>query len=95
MNVPIVTQLVTQLASERRGTTRRCRGFELPVIRRPRGRLEQKEIAMTRRIRLWITAVLTVAATAVMVGLTITAQAGVTHTHPNPSLAGITFNAPD
>ena len=27
--------------------------------------------------------------------LTITAQAGVTHTHPNPPLAGITFNAID
>jgi hypothetical protein len=95
MNVPIVTQLVTQIASERRGTIRRCRGFELPVIRRPRGRIEQKETAMTRRIRLWITAVLTVAATAVMAGLTITAQAGVTHTHPNPPLAGIIFNSID
>ena len=50
---------------------------------------------MTRRIRLWITTVLTVAATALMVGLTITAPAGVTHTHLNPSLAGITFNALD
>jgi hypothetical protein len=45
MNVPIVTQLVTQIASERRGTIRRCRGFELPVIPRPRGRIEQKETA--------------------------------------------------
>jgi hypothetical protein len=27
--------------------------------------------------------------------LTITAQAGVTHTHPNTPLAGITFNALD
>jgi hypothetical protein len=54
-----------------------------------------KEIAMIRRIRLWITAVLTVAATALMVGLTITAQAGVTHTHPNPPLAGIIFNSID
>jgi hypothetical protein len=53
------------------------------------------EIAMTRRICLWITAVLTVAATALMVGLTITAQAGVTHTHPNPPLAGIIFNSID
>jgi hypothetical protein len=50
---------------------------------------------MTRRIRLWITAVLTMAATALMVGLTITAQAGVTHTHPNPPLAGIIFNSID
>jgi hypothetical protein len=50
---------------------------------------------MTRRIRLWITAVLTIAATALMAGLTLTAQAGVTHTHPNPPLAGITLNALD
>jgi len=59
------------------------------------GRIEQKEIVMTRRIRLWITAVLTVAATALMVGLAITAQAGVTHPHPNPPLAGLSFNALD
>jgi len=54
-----------------------------------------KETAMTRRIRLWITAVITIAATALMVGLTITAQAGVNHTHPNPPLAGIIFNSID
>jgi hypothetical protein len=50
---------------------------------------------MTRRIRLWITAVLTIAATALMVGLTLTAQAGVNNTHPNPPLAGITLNGID
>jgi len=50
---------------------------------------------MTRRIRLWITAVLTIAATALMVGLTITAQAGVHHAHPHPPLAGIALNAID
>jgi hypothetical protein len=50
---------------------------------------------MTRRIRLWITAALTVAATALMVGLAITAQAGVTQAHPNPPLAGLSFNALD
>ena len=44
---------------------------------------------MTRHIRLWITAVLTVAATALMVGLTITAQAGVNHAYTHPPLAGI------
>jgi hypothetical protein len=54
-----------------------------------------KEVAMTRRIRLWITAALTIAATALMVGLTITAQAGMNHTHPNPPLAGISLNALD
>ena len=50
---------------------------------------------MTRRIRLWITAVLTIAATALMVGLTLTAHAGVNHTHTNPPLAGITATPVD
>jgi len=50
---------------------------------------------MTRRIRVWITAVLTIAAAAVMVGVTITAQAGVHQAHPNPPVAGIAFNALD
>jgi hypothetical protein len=50
---------------------------------------------MTRRIRLWITAELTVAATALMVGLTITAQAGVNQAHPNPPLTGVAFNGID
>jgi hypothetical protein len=53
------------------------------------GTYRAKEIAMTRHIRLWITAVLTVAATALMVGLTITAQAGVNHAYTHPPLAGI------
>jgi hypothetical protein len=76
---------------------RQRRGCEPPVIRRPRGRIEQKETAMTltRRMRLWITAVLTVAATALMAGLALTAQAGVNQTHPNPPLAGITLNGLD
>jgi len=61
------------------------------------GHTEQKETAMTltRRMRLWITAVLTMAATALVVGLAITAQAGVHHAHPNPPLAGISLNALD
>ena len=50
---------------------------------------------MTRRIRLWITAVLTMAATALVVGLAVTAQAGVHQAHPNPPLAGLSFNALD
>ena len=54
-----------------------------------------KEVAMTRPLRLWITAVLTMAATALMVGLTVAAQAGVHQAHPNPPLAGITFNGID
>ncbi len=50
---------------------------------------------MTRQVRLWITAVLSIAATALMVGLTVAAQAGVNHTHTHPPLAGISFNAID
>ena len=50
---------------------------------------------MTRRIRVWTTAVLAIAATAVMVGLTFTAQAGLHQARPNLPLAGIAFNALD
>jgi len=50
---------------------------------------------MTTRIRLWITAVLSIAATALMVGLTVAAQAGVSHAHPHPPLAGVVFNGID
>ena len=50
---------------------------------------------MTRHIRLWITAVLSIAAMALMVGLTVAAQAGVNQTHTHPPLAGITFNGID
>ena len=50
---------------------------------------------MTRRIRLWITAVLSIAATALMVGLAVAAQAGVSHAHTHPPLAGIIFNGLD
>jgi hypothetical protein len=50
---------------------------------------------MTRRIRLWITAVLSIAAMALVVGLTVAAQAGVSHAHTHPPMAGITFNAID
>jgi uncharacterized membrane protein YczE len=52
-----------------------------------------KEITMTRRVSLWITAVLSLAATALMIGLTIAAQAG-----PSPTdvpLAGITMTGVD
>ena len=44
--------------------------------------------------RLWLAASI-VAATALMVDPTITARAGVNHTHPNPPLAGIILNALD
>jgi hypothetical protein len=54
-----------------------------------------KEVAMTRRVRLWITAMLSIAATALMVGLAIAAQAGVSQTHTNPPVAGISLNAID
>jgi len=50
---------------------------------------------MTRRVRLWITAVLSIAATALMVGLTVAAQAGVSHAPTHPSVAGITMTGVD
>jgi len=54
-----------------------------------------KEVAMTRRVRLWITAVLSIAAMALMVSLTVAAQADVNHAHTHPPLAGLTFNGID
>jgi hypothetical protein len=39
--------------------------------------------------------VLSIAATALMVGLTVAAQAGVSHAPTHPPLAGITFNGLD
>jgi hypothetical protein len=50
---------------------------------------------MTRRIRLWITAVLSIAATALMADLAVAAQAGVSHAHTHPPLAGISLNGID
>jgi len=50
---------------------------------------------MTRRVRLWLTAVLSIAATALMVGLAVAAQAGVSHAHTHPPPAGLSFNALD
>ena len=46
---------------------------------------------MTRRLRFWITAALSITAVAVMVGLAVAAHTGVSHLH----LAGITLNALD
>jgi hypothetical protein len=43
-----------------------------------------KEVTMTRRIRLWIAAVLTAAG--LMVGLAVDAHAGVGQAHPNVAL---------
>jgi len=52
---------------------------------------------MTWRARRWISAVLTIAAAALMVGLTITAWAGVNHTPTHHALAvdGITASGLD
>jgi hypothetical protein len=50
---------------------------------------------MTRRVRLWITAVLTIAATALMVGLVVDTHAGVSQAHTNVPLAGIALNGID
>ena len=43
---------------------------------------------MTRRVRLWITAVLSIAALALVVGLTIATQDGVKQAHTNLHMAG-------
>jgi hypothetical protein len=56
------------------------------------GKDRVKEVAMTRPVRLWITAVRTMAAMALMVGLAVAAHAGVNQAHPHPPLAGVTFN---
>jgi hypothetical protein len=73
---------------------RRRRSFE-PSLIPEHGMHRVKEVTMTRRVRLWITAVLSIAATALMVGLAVAAQAGVHQMHTHPPLAGITFNAID
>jgi len=67
---------------------RRRRGFEQPMIPE-HGAHRVKEIAMTRRVRLWITAVGTIGATGLMVGLAIAAQTGGNQTHTDAPLAGI------
>ena len=43
---------------------------------------------MTRRVRLWITAMLSIAAMALMVGLTVAALGAVNQTPTHPPLAG-------
>jgi len=74
---------------------RRGRGLEPLVVPGHGERNRIKEVTMTRRVRLWITAVLSIAATALMVGLAVAAQAGVNHAQPHPPLAGIIFNSID
>jgi hypothetical protein len=49
---------------------------------------------MTRRIRLWVAAVL-IAASGLMAVVAITATTGVNHTPAHVYLAGISFNALD
>jgi len=73
---------------------RRRRGPEPPMIPE-RGMHRVREVTMTRRMRLWMTALLSIAATALMVGLAVAAQASVNHTHTHPPLAGIAFNGID
>ena len=50
---------------------------------------------MTRRVRLWVAAVLAIAATGLMAALAITATTDVNHTPANVQLAGVTFNGID
>jgi len=54
-----------------------------------------KEVAMTRRVRLWVAAVLIAAASGLMAAVAVTATTGVNHTPAHVYLAGITFNAID
>ena len=49
---------------------------------------------MTRRVRLWTTAVLSIAAMALTIGLSIAAQAGA-HAPTHAVLAGIALNGLD
>jgi hypothetical protein len=57
--------------------------------------IEQREVAMTRRVRLWAAAVLIAAASGLMAAVAVTATTGVNHTPAHVYLAGITFNGLD
>ena len=50
---------------------------------------------MTRRIRLWVAAVLIAAASGLMAAVAVTATTGVNHTPAHVYLAGISFNGLD
>jgi hypothetical protein len=50
---------------------------------------------MTRRVRLWVAAVLIAAASGLMAAVAVTATTGVNHTPAHVHLAGITFNGID
>jgi hypothetical protein len=60
-----------------------------------RNLIEQREVAMTRRVRLWVAAVLIAAASGLMAAVAITATAGVNHAPAHAYLAGIVFNGID
>jgi hypothetical protein len=55
----------------------------------------EKEVAMTRRVRVWVAAVLIAAASGLMAAVAVTATAGVHHAPAHAYLAGIAFNALD
>jgi hypothetical protein len=77
---------------------RRCDTNPPPPQRRTTGdrapEIEQREVAMTRRVRLWVAAVL-IAASGLMAAVAITATTGVNHTPAHAYLAGIVFNGID
>jgi hypothetical protein len=50
---------------------------------------------MTRRVRLWVAAVLIAAASGLMAAVAVTATTGVNHTPAHVSLAGIALNGLD
>src|SRR6185312_15259436 len=73
---------------------RRRRSAEPPMISHRRSH-RAKEVAMTRRVRLWVAAVLIAAASGLTAAVAVTATTGVNHTPAHVHLAGIILNALD
>jgi len=72
---------------------RRRRSAEPPMTSHRRSH-RAKEVAMTRRVRLWVAAVL-IAAASLMAAVAVTATTGVNHAPAHVYLAGIVLNAID
>ena len=93
-HIPSHGRSIPSPCQEKRDPSAAAAAANHPVI--PEHRTHRvKEVTMTRRVRLWMTAVLSIAATALMVSLAVAAQAGVNHAHTHPPLAGISFNGLD
>jgi hypothetical protein len=79
---------------------RRCDTNPPPSQRRITGDLAWRshramEVVVTRRVRLWVAAVLIAAASGLMAAVAVTATTGVNHAPAHVYLAGITFNGID